>query len=184
MLFLRFIVGICLLNRSAQGFGAPQWRSRVGASLSSSIETPSKQQGDIKVGVCHRTRWGVDKDLDEEYWFNSKIHSLGNTGFKGALHAALALVATSLIDNLAYDGVNVRQLVRLYYPQLIFRGTTVHTNSQSYLCYRLQPNWQQSLAMVSLVSWIFVVASDFRLGLCRTHFRTQRCLLAWTPRQK
>lgn len=47
-----------------------------------------------------------------EYWFDQRIHSLGNTGPTGALHAAMAIGVTKLIDFVAYDGVNVRQQVR------------------------------------------------------------------------
>lgn len=46
-----------------------------------------------------------------EYWFDQRIHSLGNTGPTGALHAAMAIGITKLIDFMAYDGVNVRQQV-------------------------------------------------------------------------
>ncbi len=59
-----------------------------------------------------RKKWGIDKDCDEEYWFNEKIHTLGNTGFMGAVHAAMAPLATKMIDALAYDGVDIRNLVR------------------------------------------------------------------------
>lgn len=60
-----------------------------------------------------RTKWGVDKDCDDEYWFNSKIHTLGNTGFTGGLHAAMAPFATKVIDFFAYDGVDIRSVVSL-----------------------------------------------------------------------
>lgn len=46
-----------------------------------------------------------------EYWFDQRIHSLGNTGPTGALHAAMAVGVTKLIDFVAYDGINVRQQV-------------------------------------------------------------------------
>ena len=117
MNFLRFVVIFCLLNGSAQGFGAPHRRPRIKPSFSTSVERPTEKERDTRRGARHRQRWGVDKGNDEEYWFNSEIHSLGNTGFMGALHAALAPVATTLIDNLAYDGVNVRQLVGIWYTQ-------------------------------------------------------------------
>lgn len=42
------------------------------------------------------------------YWFNSKIHTFGNTGLFGAFHAAMAPFATLLIDEIAYEGENVR----------------------------------------------------------------------------
>lgn len=42
------------------------------------------------------------------YWFNSNIHTFGNTGFFGGFHAAMAPLATLLIDEIAYEGENVR----------------------------------------------------------------------------
>jgi len=42
------------------------------------------------------------------YWFHPKIHTFGNTGVFGALHAAIAPLATKLIDAAAYSGENVR----------------------------------------------------------------------------
>ena len=60
-----------------------------------------------------RKKWGVDKDFEDEYWFNTKIHTLGNTGFCGGLHAALAPLATKMIDVFAYNGTDVRSVVSL-----------------------------------------------------------------------
>ena len=39
------------------------------------------------------------------------IHTLGNSGFRGAVHAALAPITTKMIDVLAYEGIDVRQQV-------------------------------------------------------------------------
>lgn len=50
-------------------------------------------------------------DDPPNYWFNSKIHTFGNTGLFGGLHAAMAPLATKLIDIAAYDGKNVREQV-------------------------------------------------------------------------
>jgi len=49
----------------------------------------------------------------EDYWFDHRIHTLGNSGISGAIHAALATVSTKLIDILAYDGVDIRNQVRV-----------------------------------------------------------------------
>jgi hypothetical protein len=46
-----------------------------------------------------------------EYWFDQRIHTLGNTGVTGALHAAIAALSTRVIDVLAYDGMDIRQEV-------------------------------------------------------------------------
>jgi hypothetical protein len=48
-----------------------------------------------------------------DYWFHTNIHTFGNTGFFGALHAAVAPFFTNLIDIFAYEGDNVRVRVRL-----------------------------------------------------------------------
>ena len=45
------------------------------------------------------------------YWRDPRIHNVGNTGFGGMIHAAMAPVATHLIDRLAYGGVDVRRLI-------------------------------------------------------------------------
>lgn len=44
---------------------------------------------------------------------NNRIHSLGNTGLTGWIHAAIAPLATKLIDNAAYQGEDVRTRVSL-----------------------------------------------------------------------
>lgn len=46
-----------------------------------------------------------------QYWFDDRIHTLGNTGLGGGLHAAIAPVSTRIIDRVAYNGVNVRKYV-------------------------------------------------------------------------
>ena len=43
------------------------------------------------------------------YPFNPNIHSLGNTGFSGAVHAEFAPIFTKIIDIRAYNGRNIRQ---------------------------------------------------------------------------
>jgi hypothetical protein len=55
-----------------------------------------------------RTKWGTDHDHPEEYWFDDRIHTLGNHGFGGAVHAALAPFSTKIIDLAAYHGEDVR----------------------------------------------------------------------------
>lgn len=64
-----------------------------------------------------RKRWaGIDlanDHGDHEYWYNPSIHTFGNIGVLGALHAALAPIATKIIDVAAYDGQDVRSMVSL-----------------------------------------------------------------------
>jgi hypothetical protein len=64
----------------------------------------------VKKAVAHK-KWGVDATHEAEYWFDTRIHTLGNVGFMGALHAASAALATKVIDVNAYNGVDVRQQV-------------------------------------------------------------------------
>jgi hypothetical protein len=53
--------------------------------------------------------WGVDNEHPEEYWFDTRIHTLGNHGFWGAVHAAMCPLATKVIDVASYQGIDVRQ---------------------------------------------------------------------------
>jgi hypothetical protein len=86
-----------------------------GASSHSSLkeEHPIKKPTISDWQASSRKKWGVDKDYDDEYWFNTKIHTLGNTGFTGGLHAAMAPLATKVIDVFSYDGVDIRSVVSL-----------------------------------------------------------------------
>jgi len=71
------------------------------------------QQGPLVARKANiRKKWGVDNDRAEEYWYDDRIHSLGNTGIGGAFHAALAPISTKMIDVFAYDGIDVRSKVR------------------------------------------------------------------------
>lgn len=45
------------------------------------------------------------------YWRDPRIHNMGNVGLGGGIHAAMAPIATHLIDRLAYGGVDVRKAV-------------------------------------------------------------------------
>eukprot|EP00956_Cyclotella_meneghiniana_P004348 scaffold5312_cov71-Cyclotella_meneghiniana.AAC.2 len=51
------------------------------------------------------------EDCTVDYWARSDIHTLGNMGIGGAVHAAMAPFATKLIDVKAYGGVDVRALI-------------------------------------------------------------------------
>lgn len=49
--------------------------------------------------------------LKQPYWYNPIIHSLGNTGFSGNVHAISTPFFTKLIDIKAYSGVNIRKKI-------------------------------------------------------------------------
>ena len=56
-------------------------------------------------------RWGIDNENNLEYWNDCRIHTLGNVGFWGGVHAILAPLSTRMIDMVAYNGTDVRYLV-------------------------------------------------------------------------
>jgi SAM-dependent methyltransferase len=43
------------------------------------------------------------------YYYNPKIHSLGNIGLGGKIHALAAPFARRMIDHISYKGVNIRK---------------------------------------------------------------------------
>ena len=47
----------------------------------------------------------------KDYWKRTDIHTLGNTGVGGSLHANVAPLATKIIDTYAYKGKDVRSMV-------------------------------------------------------------------------
>ena len=54
--------------------------------------------------------------LSVPYYYNPKIHSLGNIGIGGKIHANLAYTSTKIIDNIRYKGKNIRK--EIYEPYL------------------------------------------------------------------
>jgi len=57
-----------------------------------------------------RKRFFLDEN-PTEYWFDNRIHTFGNTGLFGGFHAAMAPMATKIIDDAAYEGMDVREMV-------------------------------------------------------------------------
>jgi hypothetical protein len=81
-------------------------------TIAASTTTSFPLTGDKKAVSLTRPKWGVDNDgHPDEYWFDQRIHSLGNVGFSGALHAAVAPAFTKLIDWRAYGNVDIRRKV-------------------------------------------------------------------------
>ena len=56
-----------------------------------------------------------------EYWYDPRIHTFGNIGLGGRFHALLAPISTHMIDRLAYNGTDVRKVVKDKIP----RGASV-----------------------------------------------------------
>ena len=59
----------------------------------------------------------LSRSYNPLYYNNPKMHSLGNTGFSGRIHAELAAVATKYIDIVAYDGRNIRKEILDTFPK-------------------------------------------------------------------
>lgn len=51
------------------------------------------------------------------YYYNPKIHSLGNIGFGGKIHALAAPFARRMIDHISYNGVNIRKDIMSKYRE-------------------------------------------------------------------
>jgi len=49
--------------------------------------------------------------LKYPYWYNPAIHTLGNTGFLGNIHAISSPGITKFIDKKAYSGIDVREKI-------------------------------------------------------------------------
>jgi len=72
----------------------------------------------------------------EPYYFDRRIHNLGNVGALGRVHASVARPATWLIDTLAYDGRDVRrEVLDVFVPRgnvvvdlCCGTGTSTHQN--------------------------------------------------------
>ena len=54
--------------------------------------------------------------LNIPYYYNPNIHNFGNVGLGGKIHANLAYQATKFIDNIRYNGKNIRS--EIYEPYL------------------------------------------------------------------
>ena len=92
----------------------------------SALQTPNRH-------ATKRKRWGVDNDhAEEEYWFDSRVHTLGNIGFLGSIHAFLAPISTKIIDIVAYNSTDLRQVVSKSLVTL--RGIGTRASSKLTLC--------------------------------------------------
>jgi hypothetical protein len=112
-------------------------------TVAASTTTSIPLTGNKKAVSLARPKWGVDNDgHPDEYWFDQRIHSLGNVGFSGALHAAVAPAFTKLIDWRAYGNVDIRRKVcsRL---NILEKGGLVSchtwTNQPTCICFFFTP---------------------------------------------
>lgn len=95
----------------------------IASSVSSAIQKSPKS-------FIPRKTFVADEN-PSEYWFHNKIHSFGNTGFLGAVHAACAPVATKLIDLVAYDKIDVRYVVSQELARIVHEKTNDNSNNKS-----------------------------------------------------
>ena len=106
--------GLTVFKTASPG-ESPETYFKKGVSAAAG-EDPQGMRGPEVVHLSRhagtRKKWGIDNAHAHEYWFDNRIHTLGNIGVGGALHAALAPLSTKLIDVYAYEGVDVRAKVR------------------------------------------------------------------------
>ena len=55
--------------------------------------------------------------IKPKYYYDPRIHNMGNVGLGGQLHSLLAPYATKLIDDKCYNSVNIRQAILSKYNQ-------------------------------------------------------------------
>jgi len=104
----------CVVVGFVPKFATPRFSStKMSHPTAKPRTTPVKTKEKESRYASSRKKWGIDKVHPDEYWYNNKIHTLGNTGFGGALHALLAPLATKLIDNVAYKGVDIQRKVAM-----------------------------------------------------------------------
>jgi hypothetical protein len=137
---------------------------------------------------------GSDTAHGEEYWYDQRIHMLGNVGFWGAVHAACAPASTKLIDIMAYDGMNIRQKVRhtnitVCVSSLFLLAVRILTNEVlvsllTFLHPRCRGNYGKRSHATKLESWISAVESEPAHGLCAMPFPKPKRSLVWIPRSR
>jgi len=94
------------------------------ATLLSSNNNSNSNENNTNIENSKKSTIITDFDDEnvEEYWNNKKIHTLGNTGTLGGLHAAMGPISTILIDKLAFNGINVRTKVSKTLYDLVTKG--------------------------------------------------------------
>lgn len=86
--------------------------------LSATIQSKSHPYIPTTNKLDARRTCGLDEN-PAEYWFHNKIHTFGNTGWLGMCHAHIAPFATTLINQLAYDGEDVRSTIGQFLYDLV-----------------------------------------------------------------
>ena len=58
---------------------------------------------------------GLSFSVKTPYYYDRRIHNLGNIGFPGKIHAESALLSTRIIDKLRYNNTNIREEIMKEY---------------------------------------------------------------------
>lgn len=59
-------------------------------------------------------------NFHKPYYFDNRIHNIGNIGFGGWFHAQVSPFATKIIDKIRYDGIDIReQVIKNYENEFI-----------------------------------------------------------------
>ena len=113
------LIPLLLSIAFSQAFQLPTNRDNVSSTstkstVASAPTIPVREASTLP--IVQRPKWGTDaNEREDEYWYDQRIHTLGNIGLSGAIHAALAPVSTKIIDVKAYDGIDVRGKVRRFW---------------------------------------------------------------------
>ena len=90
--------------------------SRPAATSRTAVEREARQQASItyRVVLPATEPKTVEPDVenyDATYWYHPSIHNWGNIGWRGRFHATFAPLATWVIDQTSYSGIDVRRAV-------------------------------------------------------------------------
>ena len=62
----------------------------------------------------------INKKNQNKYYYDKRIHNVGNIGIGGYIHAEFAPYTTKLIDYLKYDGIDIRDYVKSSYSNYYY----------------------------------------------------------------
>ena len=143
MIYKTFVVYLCLVAALApaaiDAFRAPENPTGLAglkvSLVAEKLSTPTTTENIITPGTIEQTirkgyEIGIDKaasDYVDEYWYNPTIHTFGNVGLLGGLHAALAPISTKIIDQVAYGGQDVRSVAStVHYSTIVWSRVESH----------------------------------------------------------
>jgi hypothetical protein len=98
---LQLFIWLCLTSSGVLSFGLLPKRSVK-------VVHSTKDHVHISDNDPHNNTKFLDHDY---YWKRPDIHTLGNVGIGGSVHAAITPLATKIIDIYAYEGQDAREMV-------------------------------------------------------------------------